>query len=95
MNKLLFLILLPFKIIYKILGFTKSILKNLFKILQIWCLFWFLHWFGVFKDIKQGFITFKKYTSLNRYQIENIAKQKICNYIDCEVEKCNESVCVY
>jgi len=91
MNKILFLICLPFKIIQKLLGLTESILKNLVQLSKLYILCCILYYLGGFKTI-QG----KIFEMQGKYsQMQYIVKQKACMFIDCEVRECNESVCVY
>lgn len=90
-NKILFLICLPFKIFHKLLGLTNSVFKNLIQFAKLWILLWFLDWFNGLNFMQGKFLEMQgKY-----YQMQYITKQKICSYIDCEIKNCNESVCVY
>lgn len=91
MNKILFLLCLPFKIIQKLLGLTESILKNFLQFLKLYILCCILYYLGAFKPIQSKIFEMQgKYS-----QMQYIAKQKACMFVDCEVRDCGESVCVY
>lgn len=81
-------ILQTMKIIFDLINAFLVMLKRLF---IIWCLCWAFYYVGGFKKFQNLAFTFEGYID----KIHFITKQKACEYLDCKIKHCNESVCVY